>query len=46
VCGLKCPEAIKERIYQNYSVQMILIEDVNERAVFHLYAAMELKDHK
>jgi hypothetical protein len=32
----------REYMYQHYSVQMIRIDDENERAVFQIYAAMEL----
>ncbi|PLR95752.1 hypothetical protein [Bacillus sp. T33-2] len=32
----------REYMYKNYSVQMLKIEDENERALFQIYASMEL----
>jgi hypothetical protein len=32
----------REYMYNNYSVQMIRVPDVNERTIFQIYAAMEL----
>ena len=33
----------RQYMYDNYSVQMLRIVDENERAIFQIYAAMELK---
>jgi hypothetical protein len=33
----------REYMYNNFSVQMIRIDDENERAIFQIYAAMELE---